>query len=412
MVIKALKDHPKRSERLLEITQQLSATLELPKLLQSIVDAAAELTDSEQASIAQYFPEEDALRFIAAHWMDADLMETMLIPLDSSITGQAFKKKAPISVADAQNNPLFFRSVDDASGFNTNSMLAVPMSIRGQTTGVLSALNKKQGANYNEDDVAVLETLSSQAAIALHNSNLLRETREAYAHLAELDDMKNSFISITSHRLRIPLGLILGHATILKESVSGETLEQIEVIERNALRLKDVVEDLSQIETLQNHPIDLQLAEFDIAALMRKTTENAQGRASEKGVTLVANLPSEPIQIEGEADKLHVVIGHLLKNAIAFTPAEGRVELSLEEAGGWAVLRVADTGIGIQAKDLEHIFERFYQAEAHMTRRHGGMGLGLSIAKMMVELHGGSISVESVEGQGSLFVVRLPKRQK
>ncbi|HEX9596381.1 MAG TPA: HAMP domain-containing sensor histidine kinase, partial [Anaerolineales bacterium] len=230
-------------------------------------------------------------------------------------------------------------------------------------------------------------------------------------HLEKLDEMKNNFISITSHELRIPLGLILGHASVLKEITAGEALEQIHVVERSALRLKDIVEDLSQIETLQNYPRSLMPKGFDVIALLDRIVKAAMPKAEEKQLTLASQLPKDVLEIEGEEDKLQIAIDHVLKNAITFTNPGGRVEASLEQTDSWVVLIVADTGVGIPAADLENIFERFYQVEAHMTRKHGGMGLGLAVAKMMVELHGGDIRVESVEGQGSRFTIRLPQKQ-
>jgi signal transduction histidine kinase len=412
LVTQALHDRPQRLQRLLELTQQLSATLDLPELLQSIVDAAAELTDSEQASIAEIDSTGKQLRFIAARWMDPKIMADMRVPLEGSITGQAFRKEKPVAVHDTQTSKFFYRQVDEASGFQTRSMLSVPMSMRGETTGVLSALNKTGGEKYSGVDVAVLETLASQAAIAIHNSKLLRETREAYAHLAQLDEMKNNFISITSHELRVPLGLVLGHASVLKETAKGEVLEQVEVIERSALRLKDIVEDLSQIETLQNYPRSLMPQRFDVIGLLDRMVKAAIPAAEEKQLDLVSRLPKGTLEIDGEQEKLHIAIDHILRNALTFTNPGGRVEVSLEDEGDWVRIAVADTGVGIPEADLERIFERFYQVEAHMTRKHGGMGLGLAVAKMMVELHGGEILVESVEGQGSQFTVRLPKRQK
>ena len=410
MLEKTLDSRSEKLARLLEINQELSATLDLQELLQSIVDAAAELTESEQASIAQYSSSENSLRFIAARWMDPEVMAKTRVPLEGSIAGRAFREQTPIIVQDAQKEE-FYRQVDKTSGFHTRSLLAVPMMMHGQATGVLSALNKEASAGFNDQDIEVLNTLAAQAAIAIHNSQLLQESQEAYAHLAELDEMKSNFIAIASHELRVPLGLILGHASYLKEVFRDERLEQVEVIERSALRLKDIVEDLSQIEDLQTDQASLSPRQIDASELLLNIAKRYKWRAEEKKIGLHHQIQERPLAFEGEREKIKTAVDHLLKNAFTYTDSGGRVDLILLDEGDWISIQVADTGVGISKKDLEHIFERFYQTEDHMTRKHGGMGLGLTVAKMMVEMHGGEILVDSMLDEGSQFTIRLPKQQ-
>jgi len=410
VVTQALHNSPERLQRLVEINQKISATLDLPELLQSIVNAASELTESQQASIAQFFPKDQTLRFVAAKWMDADIMENTRIPLDGSISGKAFQQRKAVIVHNAQKED-FYRKVDEDSGFQTRSVLSVPLMMRGEAKGVLSALNKHGGAEYDVQDIIVLETLASQAAIALENARLLRESRQAYARLAELDEMKNNFVAISSHELRIPLGLILGHASYLKESLNGEHKDQVEVIERSALRLKEIVEDLSVVENIKGDTDELRSNYTDLSDLLRKNIAEFGSEAQEKGIMLIPKLPDDHVWIFGEQDKLGIAFKHLIRNAIAFTDKGGKVELLLRKNAKKAQVFVSDTGIGIPEKDLEDIFERFYQVEEHMTRRHGGMGLGLTVAKSLIELHKGEIEVESVQGKGTRFEIRLPLTQ-
>jgi signal transduction histidine kinase len=280
--------------------------------------------------------------------------------------------------------------------------------MRKKARGTLSVLNKSAGGEYDVQDIIVLETLASQAAIALENARLMKETRAAYSRLDELDEMKNNFIAISSHELRIPLGLILGHATYLKETLQREEKEQVDVIERSAIRLKDILEDLSQIENLKSDTDALRSASCDLSALFKKILAEHRMDSEEKGLKLVSKLPEESVNIFGEANKLRIAFNHLLKNAIAFTDQGGSVEISLTQKGKNAEIFVSDTGIGISKKDLGEIFNRFFQVEGHMTRLHGGMGLGLTVAKAIIDIHKGEITVESVEGMGTRFHVSLP----
>ena len=207
MTDKKLNSHEQKLSRLLAINQEISATLDLMKLLQSIVDASAELTDSEQASIAQFNQSDESLRFVAARWMDPEIMANTRIPLEGSVSGRAFQSRKAIIVQDAENEE-FYRQVDESSGFQTRSLLAVPMMMHGEATGVLTAVNKENGTPFNEEDVEVLSTLASQAAIAIHNAQLLQESKEAYQRLSELDEMKSNFIAIALLSSIMTIGLV------------------------------------------------------------------------------------------------------------------------------------------------------------------------------------------------------------
>jgi signal transduction histidine kinase len=405
---RALRTRLDRLQRVLQINRELSAMLDVQELLQSIVRAAAELTDSEQGAVAQYDAAEDCLRFITAPWMDQELMKRAKVPIEGSIMGQAFRTLWPVVSEEVKSESAHFSGVDSLSGFETRSMLAVPLAVQGQATGVLSAVNKREG-EFDKEDIFVLESLAAQAAIAIQNAQWMKESREAYAALADLEQMRNDFISITSHELRIPLGLILGHSSFLKEILDGEARQQSEVIERAALRLKRIVEDLSKIELEQSGNSAVRLGEYELGAQMRQLLAAHQALAAERGIQLLGRLPAKPLIISAEANKVFVATDHLLKNALQFTNKGGFVELTLKDEGDWVSIQVADSGVGIPTKDLNKIFDRFYQVEDHMTRRHGGMGLGLTVAKMLVEMHAGEILVESVEGKGSRFTIRLPK---
>jgi len=398
-------------EQLLEITRQLSAMLELEPLLQSIIKITTELTDSQEASILLFEPENNQLRFVAALWFKHELMGQLTVPLEGSIVGEAFRTRKPVRVENVQSDPRHYRLVDEASDFQTRSMLAVPMIFKGEPTGVLTAVNKLGNQTYTTDDVMFMEVLAAQAAIAINNATLLEETRQAYAELAELDRMKTDFIAITSHELRTPLGIILGHASFLKPVVDEEIFPQIEAIERGALRLKDIVEDLSKVKDFQSGDFDVSHRAVDICQVVKEVATTFAPQAKAKRVKLSTKLPEGKLIVEGDEEKIASALGHIVKNAVTFTDSGDAIEINAEKLPEYVIINVIDSGIGIPKKDIDRIFERFYQIEAHMTRRHGGMGLGLSVAKIMVESHGGRITVESVESKGSKFSILLPITQ-
>ena len=303
-------------------------------------------------------------------------------------------------------------------GLATRSMLAVPLVFRERPIGVLEALNKRGGVNYTGEDVSILETLAAQAAVAIENSRLLSQVQTQYERLASLDQMKGDFIAIASHELRTPLGLILGHAAFLQDGATPDVAEHLSVIIRGAERLKAILDELSRLTHSDQGETRLSLQVFPVKELLEEVVVKYAQAAKEKYLSLDSECKPAGLVVEGDRQKLQVALGNLIDNAIAFTDtgghilvAAGALEPDAKERSGYVDLEVVDDGIGIPAAKMGKIFERFYQVENHMTRRKGGLGLGLPVVKSMAELHHGTVEVESVEGKGSRFCIRLPARQ-
>jgi signal transduction histidine kinase len=285
--------------------------------------------------------------------------------------------------------------------------------IKDVPIGVVEAVNKLDQGHYNEDDQELLETLAAQAAIAIENARLMRDLKNANIELKRLDRMKSDFIAITSHELRTPLGLILGHASFLEGSAPAECQEQVDAITNSAMRLKSIIEDLSSIAHTESDETSLRRTEFSMRDLALEVAERFRKLAIEKRIELHSKLPQkDELKIEADREKLKVALSHIVRNAISFTDAKGRVGIIAERVNGFVKVTVKDSGIGIPKEDVQRVFDRFYQVESHLTRKHGGMGLGLSIAKAMVELHNGQIWCESEEGVGSTFVLLIPRQAK
>jgi signal transduction histidine kinase len=405
----AFRSSTQRLERLLEISRNLSSTLDLQELLQMIVDRACELTLSEAASILLHDPATGELRFEAAPGFQRDTLSEVSVPLDSSIAGWIFKNCRPMVIQDALNDPRIYREVDRKIDFQTRSILGVPLIIKDEPIGVLEAVNKREQRNYTEDDLAILETLASQAAIAIVNARLLQDLQIANEDLRRLDRMKSDFIAIASHELRTPLGLILGHSTFLKEQIGDKFDDQMEVIIRSAMRLKTIIEDMATIAHRDEGQSKVRRAPFSMSQVIEDVVGRFKEAAEKKNIALSFDIPeATALVIDGDREKIDVALANLVQNAVLFTDPEGQVGVKAEEASGYVKVFVVDTGIGIPDKDIDRVFDRFYQVESHLTRKHGGMGLGLSIAKSMVEMHHGQIWCESKEGVGSLFCFMLP----
>ncbi|MCS6993295.1 MAG: ATP-binding protein [Anaerolineales bacterium] len=396
-----------RMKRLLEVGRTLNTITELRDALLLILDAASELTNSLGASILDPEPDEQNLRFLV-NTPELQMLQTLLIPIDESIAGLAFRNKETVVVNDIRNAPRHSRLADELSGIFTYSVVACPILFRGEALGILEVINKANGANYTGEDVMLLETLAAHAAIAIQNAHLQQQLEETREEAKRLDKMKTDFIAITSHELRTPLGLILGHSTFLRELVSEEYHEQLDTIIRNAMRLKEIIDSMTRLHNVQSGVASVRRRTVSVRKLILDSLAAVRKDAESKGVTLGFDIENSDLMIEGDAEKIGVSILNILQNGVAFTERGGYVFVTAEEVPGYVKIAIKDNGIGIPAKDLPHIFERFYQVESHLTRKHGGMGLGLSVAKMNIELMGGRIWAESTEGQGSTFTILLP----
>lgn len=398
-------------ERLLEVVRGLTTAPDLQTFLQTIISEATELTNSELASILEYDEDASELRFLAMQWFERDLLRPMGVPLEGSAAGWVFRKGQPLIIQDVHADQRHFKVVDRMTNHLTQSLVAVPLMVRGHVVGVLEALNKKDDAHYTEEDLTILETLGALAAQAMENVDLARKVRVSKIELAELERLKSDFIAISSHELRTPLGLILGHATFLRELAGNQFGDQLDTIIRNATRLKEIVESLSDVDNLQNGSARVRGNKVSMTKIVEEVASSFRAEAEHRNITLRTECGDQPNYIHADQGKITIALSNLVKNSIQFTEVGGQVTVNVSEDTGYVKVTVVDNGIGIPARDLPHIFERFYQVETHLTRRYGGMGLGLSVAKAMIELHGGRIWAESF-GRGSTFTFLLPMTQR
>lgn len=404
-------DYTRRLVRLVEVCRSLSANLEPQPLLQYLIEVGAELTACEYCAFLAVEPDAGSLRFISAPWFKQNEMRRICLPVHESAAGQAFLSGSPVVIHDAASDSRIYRVVDAELGIPTRSILAVPVAFRGQSIGVLIAVNKLGGQDYLEEDIFILETLAAQAAMAYQTDLHVRKSREAYERVLEMDRTKSDLVAMLSHELRTPLGVVLGHALMLQETADPDSRRTLDTMIDSANRLKEIIEEFATIDQLDVIGSNLHLTSVALDRLAWQVVESFQPLAHSRGVMLEMFTTKGSLVIQGDRGRLQVAIRNLIKNALMFTNSSGRVVVRVEEVPGYVRVSVTDTGIGIPPAEQEKIFQRFYQVEKHLTRRHGGMGLGLSIARDMVECHGGKILVESVEGRGSRFTILLPQNQ-
>ncbi|MGE5251273.1 MAG: sensor histidine kinase [Bacteroidota bacterium] len=404
-----MPDHSARQlECLLELTRNLNGMEHVDSYLQQLLSAAVELTGSETASILEIDREAAELRFTAVPGFRREIFGSIRVPLDASIAGWVVRNGAPLVIPDVATDERHFRQADLITGFRTRSILAVPLRYADMNMGAFEVLNKTKDETYTDDDVILLETLAGLASGALQGEFLERRSQTSLKEMSEFDKHKSDFIAITSHELRTPLGLILGHATFLRETLGDQYSEQVDAIIRNASKLKEIVESLSRVENFQSGTARIRHGSVSIARIAEEVAASFEQVARQKNISLQTEAHIGKLSISADANKIAIALSNLVKNALTFTNENGHVLIRVDIVPGFVQVSVRDDGIGIPAADLPHIFERFFQVESHLTRRYGGMGLGLSVAKSMIEMHGGRIWAESTEGKGSTFTFLLP----
>lgn len=407
----AANERIEQFERLLEVARGLTTAPDIEAFLQTIITEASEMTNSEFASVLEYEEVGKELRFLSMAWIHREALRPVGVPLDGSAAGWVFRKGQALIIQDTKIDQRHFKAPDRISQYETRSLAAVPLITHGETIGVLEAINKKDDAHYTDEDLAILSTLGALAAQAMRNDSLRRQVKSARIEMAELERLKTDFIAITSHELRTPLGLILGHATFLRELAGEQYGEQLDTIIRNATKLKEIVENLADVDNYQKGSARVRSNQVSLARIVDDVALTFQDEAKTQSVALSVEKNESPLYMDADGVKINIALSNLVKNALQFTDSGGRVTIRAGEESGYLKVSVEDTGIGIPPRDLPRVFERFFQVESHLTRRYTGMGLGLAVAKGMIELHGGRIWVESEVGKGSAFTFLLPSHQ-
>jgi signal transduction histidine kinase len=395
--------------RLIEVSVTLNSTLNLDELLRFIIRTATEIIDCESVSILLYDEKRERLVFAAATGSDPKWLSETPVPLDSSLAGTSFRENKIISLSDVQNDSHHYAIVSKHVDFEVHNILGVPMRIKDKPTGVLEALNKRDG-NFDESDADILSVIASQAAVAIHNARLVEALQDAYNELRAADQLKANFLALASHELRTPLGVIIGYATFLQEESPGELSDHAKQVLNAAMQMRVLVDAMTNMNMLRSKEMIMHRLVVPVQQILRGAYGEVKRLADTKGQQVILDLPENPIPVKCDPDKLASAVVNLLDNAVRFTPEGGKIIIGAKiQPGGEVLAWVQDTGKGIPEGELKKIFQEFYQIEPHTTRKHGGMGIGLSIAKGLIEAHGGKIWAESPGlGKGTTIKVLLP----
>jgi signal transduction histidine kinase/CheY-like chemotaxis protein len=282
--------------------------------------------------------------------------------------------------------------------------MCVPMMAQGKAFGAITFVSAESGREYSEADLSFARELAARASLAVENAR-------SYAQANEASRLKDEFLAALSHELRTPLNAVLGYARMLRlGTVTPEkTKPALEVVERNATALKQIIEDVMDVSRIITGRLRLNVEPVDLPGILQESTATVMPAADAKGVRVQTVIDPIATPVSGDPDRLQQIVWNLMSNAIKFTPRGGKVQLRLSRVDSHVEITVSDTGRGIAPDFLPFVFERFRQGDATFAREHGGLGLGLAIAKQLIELHGGTITASSTGvGEGATFTVKLP----
>ena len=395
---------------LAEVGANIASTLDPEVIVRKVIDAATSLTGAAYGVFLRAGRDRAAGDANVLYTVSGAASDGVTVPPPRAtvLFEPAFSSHTIVRVDDVTENPQFSLHWPyygmPSDGPPTRSFLAVP--IRGFRGNMLGGLffGHSTVAAFTEQHERLAAGVAAWAAVALENARLYVEARDA-------NRMKDDFLAVLSHELRTPLNAIVGYVRLLRGGlIEGERARAgLETVERNAGWLTQIVEDVLDVSSIVSGKIRLDVQPVDLSLVVDNAIATVRPAADARGVRIHSVIDPRVGPLSGDPDRLQQVIWNLVANAVKFTPKGGRVQVEARRVNSHAELSVSDTGIGISADFLPFVFERFRQADAGTTRKAGGLGLGLSIVRHLVEMHGGEVAAESGgEGQGATFRIRLP----
>jgi signal transduction histidine kinase/HAMP domain-containing protein len=397
-----------------EVSQAVSSTLDLQKVLATIVAHAVELSGTESGAIYEFDEIAEEFQLRATHRMSEELIQAIReagINLSETAVGWAGKKREAVQVPDILQEPTYpTGEIMKREGFR--ALLAVPLLREDRLIGGLVVRRRAPG-EFQKETVDLLQTFATQSALAIQNARLFREIESKGRELEIASKHKSDFLANMSHELRTPLNAILGYTELILDKIYGdvpETIQEVlERVEKNGRHLLGLINDVLDLSKIEAGQLVLSLDDYSMKEVVHTVVTSVESLAAEKNLELKVSVSPEVAHGKGDQQRISQVFLNLVGNAIKFTEA-GEVRIEATASNDTFVLSVSDTGPGLSEADQQRVFEEFHQVDGSSTRKKGGTGLGLSIAKRIVEMHGGRIWVESTVGKGSTFWFTLPVR--
>jgi signal transduction histidine kinase len=400
-----------------EVSHTISSTLDLDTVLRSVAAHAVQLSGTDGAAILEYDEQAEQFQVRATHALDNDNVSMLRANpnrMGEGAVGRAAALREPVQIPDILAEGAYqgrLRETIVRSGFR--ALLAVPLLREDEIVGGLVVLRRSPG-RFAAELVDLLGTFANQSALAIQNAKLFREIEQKSRQLEVADRHKSEFLANMSHELRTPLNAIIGFSEVLLERMFGDLndkqAEYLQDVLSSGQHLLSLINDILDLSKIEAGRMELEFTAFDLPISLDNAVTLVRERAARHGIALGVTVDPGLGRFVGDERKIKQVLLNLLSNAVKFTPEGGKVSVGAVRANGSVEISVSDTGIGIAAEDQEAIFEEFRQVGGDYARRREGTGLGLTLARRFIELHGGRIWVKSEVGTGSTFTFSLPER--
>lgn len=426
-------------QRLIQVTQQLAACLSIQDVIDTSFRNVVEVAGVETAGIhllrhgadgAYLEPTylKDTALISREEWHEKHRQSGVITLANDAMFREAVEQRHLVAIEDVYADPRPDR--DKCRIFDIYSLMVIPLVAGGEVLGTIAIPSIGKKSAFPERVKRICRSIADSTAIALKNAytaehmeDLVRQKtvelteantklQDLVRELQSLDHMKSDFIASISHELRTPIHIAIQILDLFEEGLFGDfTSQQEEYLDKlreQIANLGDQVEDLLDFSKLESGTFQVNVQWVAYADIVDQAVKALEPADSRKNLDLQTEVVGRPC-LSADPKRIQQILTNLLSNAIKFTPDGGRVSVRVEDDGNFVKTSVTDTGVGIPPDALERIFDRFYQVDSTATRRYSGTGLGLSITKSLVELHGGSIAVDSAPGRGSTFSFNLPK---
>lgn len=393
-------------KRLQTVTDTALQHLAVDDLLNELLVRVREVLDVDSVAILLLSEDGEHLTLSAGVGLEKELAkEEVRIPFGRGIAGLIAKNREPMVFADLSQAEVLNPIIRE----NISSLIGAPLIVKGKVVGVIHA-DTVRPRNFTEEDRRLLQLVADRTALAIDHAHLYRAEKSARIAAEDASRMKDEFLATVSHELRTPLNAIVGWSGMLRTGrLDPPTSKRaMEIIDRNARAQTQLIDDMLDVSRIITGKLRVDTAPVDLLQVIEAAIDSIRPAVNSKSITLDLVADPKVGPVLGDADRLQQVIWNLLSNGVKFTPAQGKIDVILRRSGAEAEIVVTDTGQGINEAFLPYVFDRFRQADGAITRQHGGLGLGLAIARHLVELHGGSIEAHSDgDGKGATIVVKL-----
>lgn len=412
-----------------EAARAVSSTLDSTQILTRIMEEVTTRLNTEAAALLMLDRVRQELEFVAVAGPESDKLKGMRLPMGQGIVGWVAKRNEPLLVPDVSRDPRFFKGLDKQTETTSQAILCVPLRARAELIGVVEVINKKQG-QFSNADQRLLESLAAFAAVAIENARYYEEANRQieqatlYAHdlsatfkqerqqRESLDKLRYSFLNVVGHELKTPLTIILQGTEALSNRKIGplnpDQDEIVEMLTNQSDYLHRLIDGLIAFATFSARQGTMKFKQVPFETVLDETLMLAKFKAKPKQITL-ADYRQPPLPtLSLDKEQLSEALMQILDNALKFTPTGGQITIATETGNNQLTICIIDQGAGIPEDQIVSIWDSFVQLNTTMERGLEGLGLGLAIARYIIEAHNGEISVESEVGKGSTFTVRLP----